>query len=178
MAIRLLLMFLLLPLTACGGLNANDAAKAPTDGTTTALPNSTAVRNSMCPDDKNVDLDDCKFVAALAPLKNKGTAVARFKAARCGEYNQTTLNFCVGKLSAFAEAELEGALDRARSDPAFKNLAANQSRWLRNSRKSCVDEYDGSQDGSGYASFITFCEIELTARRIDELSGSLPKVEK
>jgi uncharacterized protein YecT (DUF1311 family) len=178
MAIRLLLVFLLLPLTACGGVNANGAANAPTDGTTTARPNPNAARNSMCPDDKNVDLDDCSFVAAMAPLKSKGNAVARFNAARCGEYDQTTVNFCVGKLSAFAEAELEGALDRARSDPAFKNLAANQSRWLRNSSKSCLDKYDGSQDGSGYASFITFCEIELTARRIDELSGSLPKVEK
>jgi uncharacterized protein YecT (DUF1311 family) len=178
MAIKLLPMLLLLPLAACGGAQTDNTANATTEGTSTAQHNSTAVRNSMCPDDDKVDLERCAFAAALAPLKGQGTAVARYKAARCGEYDQTTINFCVGKLSEFAEVELEGALNRARSDPAFKNLVANQGRWLRNSRKSCGDKYDGNQDGSGYASFITSCEIELTAHRIDELSGATPKVEK
>jgi uncharacterized protein YecT (DUF1311 family) len=170
MSIRLLLTLLLLPLTACGGVQPNNA--------TAEQKNSNAVRNSMCPDDPNVDLEDCKFAAAIAPLKSKGTAVTRFKAVRCGEYDQTTVNFCVGVLSAFAETELKGALERARSNSALKDLAASQSRWSRNSTKSCLDKYEGSQGGSGYASFITFCEIDLTARRIDELSGSLPKVDK
>jgi uncharacterized protein YecT (DUF1311 family) len=177
MGFKLLSMLLLLPLTACGGAKEGSAANAATDSPTIAQHNSTAVRNSICPDNDKVDLEHCDFAAAMAPLKGKETAVARFKAARCGEYDQTTVNFCVGKLNASAEAELEGALDRAQNDPAFKYLVSNQSRWLHNSKKFCADKYDGNQDGTGYVSFISFCEIRLTAQRIDELGGSLPKVE-
>jgi uncharacterized protein YecT (DUF1311 family) len=176
MAIRQIPMLLLLLLTACGGVKTDSAVNTTIGGTTLERQNSTAVRNAMCPDDKKVDLEDCKFTAALAPLTQKGTAVARFKSALCGEYDQTTINFCVGKLSALAEEELDGAEYRARKNPALKKVLENQSRWLQNSRKSCVDKYDGNQDGTGYVSFITFCKITLTARRIDELSGSLSKV--
>jgi uncharacterized protein YecT (DUF1311 family) len=167
-----------LALAACGKSQDVAAGNATRDGTTDAMPLDSAVERSMCPDNHKVELEDCKFAAAMAPLKEEGSAVDRFAATLCGKYDQVTINFCVGKLSAFAETELVTSLERARRNPALNKLVANQSRWLGTSRKYCIDKYDGSQDGTGYASFVTFCEIELTARRIDELNGSIPKVDR
>jgi uncharacterized protein YecT (DUF1311 family) len=176
--VRYLLALWSLALTACDGPKDHMAENTNHDGTTVVMSGENAVGRSTCPDDHKVELEDCQFAAAMAPLKSEGSAVDRFAATLCGKYDQVTVNFCVGKLSAYAETELAIVLARARKNPALNKLVANQSQWLGNSRKYCADKYDGSQDGTGYASFVTFCEIELTARRIDELNGPLPKVDK
>jgi uncharacterized protein YecT (DUF1311 family) len=173
---KYLLVLFSLALGACDVGNVDTAAKTTLNETIGATSGAIAVGRSMCPDDPQIELEVCKFNAVMKPLESKESAVDRYKATSCGRYDQVTVNFCVGKLSALAESELEAALDHARRNPALTDLVSNQSRWLKQSKKYCADNYEGMQDGTGYASFITFCEIELTARRIDELSGSVPKM--
>jgi uncharacterized protein YecT (DUF1311 family) len=158
--------------SACDGTNADTASKTTLSDALGETYGGVTVERSMCPDDPQIELEDCKFDAAMKPLYSNEAAVDRYEATHCGSYDQLTVNFCVGKLRASAESELEDALDQARGKSALADLVSNQSRWLKKSKKQCADKFEGTQDGTGYASFVTFCEIGLAARRIDELSGT------
>lgn len=157
---------------------------------------------SRCPDTA-LHLDDtCKFSDAMGKLAGDAAAEQRVGAAvrQCTEYQQVTINRCVGQVSQAVDGELQRLYDEsliaARAADAAKvagceagaeiacgggmhhakTLAASQASWSSYVDSQCAYQTEGNVGGSGYASFGMICWLELAASRIDQLTETKPYV--
>jgi hypothetical protein len=124
--------------------------------------------STMCPDDMKIELEYCEFDEVKAALHANGNAKDRMGNAMavCGQYDQTTISFCLRFLYPLAEKELTAAYAKAKPSPSVAAL----ENWKRGVESKCTPDYPPEKGGSGYSSRISFCEIKAYAEKIDQLS--------
>jgi hypothetical protein len=128
------------------------------------------VGEATCPDNPKLDLRDCEFIEIRNLLKSKSSAQERYRlaSAKCGTYDQTTINFCIGTLRDDAASDLLQAHGNAKPSPTV----ATYLDLIAKIDEVCTPDYSPEEGGSGYNSRVSFCKMAKYSKKIDKLNGS------